>query len=97
MPVLAQFSELATTSDGSGFTSPLNRLSNVTTSWEFTWAAFSQERLPAYVLFAGLAPGMISRYQIDVGVRAPVPRHSILYAKHPPGFVYTFASIRAMQ
>jgi uncharacterized protein (TIGR03437 family) len=52
----------------SGMPAPLDTLSRTTTEWVYTWDQLSPRRTPADVRFAGLAPGTVGVYQIDVRI-----------------------------
>jgi uncharacterized protein (TIGR03437 family) len=77
----------------SGSQTPLGGLSVITTPWEFTSSGPSSERLPADVLFAGLAPGMIGVYQLDVRIPASPQRDLVLWSRHPDGPSFTLVEI----
>jgi uncharacterized protein (TIGR03437 family) len=70
----------------------LDRLAKITTPWAFRWSVPSPEEAPADVLFAGLAPGMVGLYQMDVRVPASESGSAILLAKHPTGYESLFAN-----
>ena len=57
-----------------GQPAPLDRLCRLTPSAEFRWIVEAGVTIPADVLFAGLAPGLVGIYQMDV--RTPATRNS---------------------
>jgi uncharacterized protein (TIGR03437 family) len=77
----------------SGVQASVGELSVLTTPWVFVWNAFLPDGSPAEVLFAGLAPGMIGIYQMDVRIPASPLRELVLWAIRPNGASYSLASI----
>jgi uncharacterized protein (TIGR03437 family) len=77
----------------SGEATPIGALSRVTSPWEFFWSGFSPDNVPADVPFAGLAPGMVGVYQVDVRLPEAVNGPIVLWSKHPEGAIQLFANI----
>jgi uncharacterized protein (TIGR03437 family) len=80
----------------SGLPTPLGEPFVITAPWEFLWPRGANYFL-ADVLFAGLAPGMIGVYQMDLRLPTAPDGEIDLWAKRPAGVFYRFATIPLRQ